>query len=124
LIGEIRKILLPFYDIKMHRMSVKSRPALVIAKADKEDYVVLPVSRVTRQENRDPVYDIPVDPQAFPLLGLTACSYVRTHKQTIAHIREISDKIGDMKTDYEELYLSILQKREEFSAEITRQAIE
>lgn len=124
MIGEIRKTFLPFYDLKNRRMSIKSRPALVIAKADNEDYVVLPVSRVTRQENRDPAYDIPVDPKVYPMLGLTAYSYVRAHKQTTVHVGEIGDKLGDMKTDCQELYLTILEIREAFSNEITRQAMD
>ena len=39
----------PFYDLKIHQMSYKARPALVLAKADAEDYVILPVSSVLIQ---------------------------------------------------------------------------
>lgn len=124
MIGEIRKTFLPFYDTNNHKMSVKCRPALVIAQSDNDDYVVLPVSRITRQANRDMNYDIPVNPQLYPALGLSCFSYVRTHKQTTVHMGEVGDKIGDMKADYEDLYLFILEKREEFSTEITRQAID
>ena len=122
MIGEIRKTLTPFYNKKTHRNDFKSRPALVIAKADSEDYVILPVSRVTKAENRDPVYDIPVDPAIYPDLNLTSMSYIRTHKQTIAHTAELGDKIGDLKNNYPDLYDNVLAKREAFSVEISRQA--
>lgn len=123
MIGEIRKTMLPFYDTRARRMSIKSRPALIIAKADTDDYVALPVSRITKQENRDSKYDVEVDPQIYSMLNLTSVSYVRTHKQTIVNASNMGSMIGDMKGNYDELYLHILELREEFSAEITNQAI-
>ena len=124
MIGEIRKALTPFYDLRAQRMSFKSRPALLIAKADDFDYVALPVSRITRRENLDPTYDIEIDPVAYPNLNLRALSYVITHKQTIVNAQEIGDLISNMKEEYPDLYLSILEKREELSGEISKQALE
>lgn len=124
MIGEIRKTLTPYYDRKLRQMKIKSRPGLVIASADAGDYVVLPVSKVSDQRRIDPDYDIRVDPAAYPKLNLLCVSYVRTHKQTTIHCAEIGDKISDMRSEYEDLYLAILEKREEFSKEITRQALE
>lgn len=124
MIGEIRKAFTPYYNATTKRVDIKSRPALLIAKADADDYVVLPVSRVSKQNNRHPDYDIQVDPAVYPELHLNAVSYVRTHKQTVIHKAEIGDMIGDMKGNYEELFLEILAKREEFSKEITDQAID
>lgn len=123
MIGEIRKARTPFYDFGTQSMSFKSRPALVIAKADDFDYVALPVSRITRRENLNPTYDIKIDPVAYPNLNLRAISYVRTHKQTIVNARDIGDLISDMEEEYPNLYLSILEKREEFSKEISEQAL-
>ena len=111
MIGEIRKIITSFYDLKNNKMSFKSRPALIIAKADKKDYVVLE-------------YDIEIEPTKYPKLNLQKISYVRTHKQTIINTAEIGDFIGDMKNNYEELFLEILKKREKFSKSITNQALE
>ena len=122
-IGEIRKTLTPFYDSKQKKMSIKSRPALIIAQADTDDYVVLPVSRITRQSNRDATYDIKIDPVDYPLLNLNAVSYIRTHKQTVIHQAEIGDLIGELKSNYEDLYLLILERRENFSEEITNQSL-
>lgn len=123
MIGEIRKTITPFWDVKCNKMSYKSRPALIIAKADTDDYVVLPVSRITKKNNLDVKYDVEVDPAIYPMSNLTNISYVRTHKQTIINASQIADCIGDIKGNYEELYLSILEKREEFSTDITDQAL-
>ncbi len=122
--GEIRWSLIQFYDIVHHRISFKRRPALFIAKADKDDYVVLPVSRITRSHNIDPVYDIRIDPADYPKLKLPSVSYVRTHKQIIVHAAEMGDLISNMKKEYPDLYLHILVMREEFSKEITSQALD
>lgn len=124
MIGEIRKAYTPYYNAAAKRVDIKSRPALIIAQADANDFVVLPVSRISKQNNRHPDYDIQVDPAVYPELHLNAVSYVRTHKQTVIHKAEIGDMIGDMKGNYEELFFEILAKREEFSKEITDQAID
>lgn len=124
MIGEIRKALTPFYDLRAQRMSFKSRPALLIAKADDFDYVALPVSSITRRENLNPTYDIEIDPAAYPNLNLRAVSYARTHKQTIVNAREIGGLISNMAKEYPDLYLSILEKREEFSKEVSKQALD
>ena len=123
MIGEIRKIITPYYDMALGKKSFKSRPALIIAQADAGDYVVLPVSRVTRRENLHLIYDVEVDPAEYQELNLKDISYVRTHKQTIVHESEILSVYGDMKKHYAELYLEVLTKREKFSAEITSQAL-
>lgn len=123
MIGEIRKILTLYYDKTTKRQQIKSRPGLVIAAADSGDYVVLPISKVSDSRRIDPEYDIRVDPAVYTNLNLTCISYVRTHKQTTAHFANIGDKISDMRSEYEGLYLDILAKREEFSNEITRQAM-
>lgn len=123
IIGEIRKTITPFYDKIQGKMSTKSRPALIIAQADTDDFVVLPVSRITKQNNRDATYDIEINPVEYPLLNLNAVSYIRTHKQTVIHRAEIGDLIGELKLNYNDLFLQILELRERFSNEITNQAL-
>lgn len=123
MIGEIRWSLVPYYDSRAHRMKFKRRPILVIAKADVNDYVAIPVSRITAKHNLNQVYDIPIDPSVYPNAGLTSISYVRTHKQIVVNEGEIANPISDLKAAYPDLYLSILEKREQFSAEITEQAL-
>lgn len=123
MIGKICKAMTPFYDKTKHQMSYKARPALVLANADIDDYVILPVSTISVKTNINPVYDIEVDPKLYPKLNLNNVSYVRTHKQTIIHRANLGDEIGNLKLNYEELYLKILEKREEFSNSITEQAL-
>ena len=123
MIGEVWTALFPYYDVKTGKKNFKGRPVLIIAKADTGDYVTLPVSKVSRQENVDPIYDIKVDPAVYPVLGFPYVSYVRTHKQTIVHAADLCNKKSDLKSSYQELYLEILSKREQFSEEITRQAL-
>lgn len=123
MIGEIRKIFTPYYDKVSKTQKIKSRPGLVIAAADSGDYVVLPVSKVSDQRRIDPDYDIKVDPAVYPKLNLTCVSYVRSHKQTTIHCADIGDKISDMRAEYDDLYRDVIRKREEFSKEITRQAL-
>lgn len=123
MIGKIYKARTPFYNQAICQMDYKARPALVLAKADNEDYVVLPVSSISNSANIDPVYDIEVDPALYPKLNLRNTSYVRTHKQTVVHRANLRDEIGDLKSEYEDLYLEILEKREAFSNSITQQAL-
>ena len=104
-------------------MSYKIRPVLIIAKADVGDYVALPVSTISRSQNIDPVYDIKVDPSIYPRTNLRRVSYVRTHKQIIVHIGELVGVIGDLYTEYEDVYLDILEKRTIFSGKIDEQAL-
>jgi hypothetical protein len=123
LIGEIHKVLTPFFDRVKGRMAFKSRPALVLARADGEDYVVLPVSSVSRRQNLHPVYDIEIDPAIYPRLHLTKVCYVRTHKQLTVHVGEFCGWYGDVKGNYEELYLTILEKWEAFHQDAALQAL-
>ncbi|MGM9660073.1 MAG: hypothetical protein ACI3WQ_05705 [Faecousia sp.] len=123
MIGEIRKVITPFYNARMHRLDIKSRPGLIIAKADNDDFIILPVSRVTDSRRIDPEYDVRVDPGTYSGLNLNAVSYVRTHKRTVVHRAEIGDLISDMKLTYEDLYLEVITKQSQFSEEVTKQAI-
>ena len=123
MIGKLYTARTPFYDLAANHMSFKARPALVLAKADVNDYVVLPVSSISIRTNIDPVYDIELDPAQYPKLNLKHTSYVRTHKQTIVHRADLRCMICDVRAEYEDLYLAILEKREEFSNAITKQAL-
>ncbi len=124
MIGEVWTALTPYFDVTLGKKSFKGRPILIVAKADAQDYVVLPISKISRQENVDPIYDIKIEPATYPATGLSYTSYIRTHKQTIIHAGEIGSKKGELKGPYEDLFLEVLAKREQFSDEITRQAIE
>ena len=105
-------------------MGFKKRPVLLIAQADTDDYNIIPISRVTNRHNLDSVYDVMIDPAVYPNAGLAELSFARTHKQTTVHTGEIDGHISDLKSVYPDLYLYILEMREQYSAEITEQALE
>ena len=112
-----------FYDSRKQKMSFKSRPALIIGQADTTDYVILPISRVTNQNNLDTYYDVRLESIDVPLMKLTQTSYVRTHKQAVVHLGELTKEIVDFKTEYEDLYIEILSKVEEFQKDLINKAI-
>lgn len=115
-IGEIRKILTPYYDKVSHSTKFKSRPGLIIGDKNgyDNDYLVLPVSRIKQPQYIDPMYDILFITSVYPLLNLTSDSYVRTGKVTTINSTNISDKISDMKSDYPEAFIDIMAKYEAF----------
>jgi len=123
MIGEIYSFITPYFNSTLKKNSFKSRPVLIIGKANIGDYNVLPISRVTHKVNLDANFDIPIDPNIYPKLGLKSFSYVRTHKQMFAHQGELINHIGNMKVDYEDLYLAILIKLEEYNKTLISNAL-
>lgn len=123
MIGKAYISVFPFFDIKANRPSYKSRPVLIIGQADISDYVVLPISRVTNRSHLDEYYDIKLKPADVPLMNLTEISYIRTHKQTIVNEVSLTKKIVNFRQEYEELYLTILSRVEEFQKKIIENAI-
>ena len=57
MIGKAYWAIFKYYDSSAHMMAFKKRPVLIIGQADESDYVVLPISRVTRREHIDQKYD-------------------------------------------------------------------
>jgi len=125
LIGKMIIALTPYYNKVLNRMSYKGRPALIIANADDGDYVALPISTIKNERRRDKVYDIEIKPEDYPNLHLRETSYIRTHKQSIINISNISKKneLIDLKSLYKDLYIQVLRKREEFSQYINSQEL-
>lgn len=123
MIGRLYTSVFPFYDNKMHKMSYKSRPVLIVGQADQNDYAVLPVSRVTNQNNLDNYYDVLLEPADYPLANLTQKSYVRTHKQYTIHKGELVKDIVDFRNVYSDTYLDIIIKMEEFQKNLISKAI-
>lgn len=123
MIGKIYSSIFPFYDSKIGANSFKRRPVLIISGPRNNDYTVLPVSTITRKEHIDSDYDVKVEPGKYPKLNLNRTSYIRTHKQTTVHQASLSGEIGDLKTEYEELYLTVLGKLENFNKMIMDSAL-
>lgn len=114
MIGEIRKVITPYYDLRCKRMKLKSRPALILKELN-GDYVILPISRITHRENVDKEYDIFVTTANYSLLKLNNDSYIRTNKQTIVNHADVGDMISDLKVSYPELFDVIINKIEDFN---------
>jgi uncharacterized protein YifN (PemK superfamily) len=97
---------------------------LIISGPRNNDYTILPISTVTRKENLDLEFDIEINPQKYPLLNMNKICYVRTHKQTIVHRASLTTEISDMKNSYEDFYLNVLEKLEQFNNKIISDALE
>ena len=115
MIGKIYSSVTPFYDSATGTNSYKRRPVLIIAGPRNHDYTVLTVSTIPHKENMDPDYDVKVKPEDYPKLNLKKVSYIRTHKQTSVHQASLVREIGDLRTEYDELYLAVLEKLEKFN---------
>ncbi len=115
MIGKIYSTVFPYYDSITQKNSFKKRPVLIIGGPRNNDYTVLPISTVTKKANLDPEYDLEINPANYPLLHLDKLSYVRVHKQTTIHKVSLTSLIGDMKNEYADLYLKVLEKLEEFN---------
>lgn len=112
-----------FYDAQTKKMSFKNRPVLIVGKADAKDYVVLPISRVTNQNNLDSNYDVPIDPAAVPLMNLKQRSYIRTHKQAVVNAGELTREIVDFKKEYLGIYTDAISKMENFQKNLVKNAL-
>lgn len=104
-------------------MEFKNRPVLIVGQADRTDYVVLPISRVTNYANLENNYDIPIEPSDVPLMNLKQRSYIRTHKQSVIHLGELTKEIVDFKKEYPDIYIDIIAKMEEFQKNMINQAL-
>ena len=123
MIGKIYSTTTPFYNRVTRQNEFKNRPVLVISGPRNNDYTVLPISTITKRENLDVDYDILLTPDKYPMLNLKKECYVRTHKQTVFHRANFTKEIGNMKTNYSELYIDILEKVEEFNKKIMDDAL-
>ena len=112
-----------FYDILSNKMAFKKRPVLIIGKADARDYIVLPISRVTRKEFLHPRYDFEIKAKDFPKLSLKDTSYVRTHKQTVLNKGELQNCIVDFKEEYEDAYIEIMTLVVEFQKNLISKSL-
>lgn len=124
MIGKIYITLVPYYDRQVHKIKFKNRPMLVIGNADSEDYIVLPISSVSIPKNRDPDFDVEVNPNNYIKLKLTKISFVRTHKSTTMHQASLVKEIADLKTEYPNLFFEIMCKFNQFSNQIVNKYIE
>lgn len=118
MIGKAYVSTFQFYNNRTHRMEFKNRPVLIVGKADATDYVILPISRVPNCTNLDSDYDIKIEPQDVPLMNLKQTSYIRTHKQAVVNAGELTKEIVDFKSEYQDKYINVIVKMEEFQKKI------
>ena len=123
MVGKIYKSIMPFYDSKAQKNLFKSRPVLIIGDIRNGDYTVLPISKVSKKQYLDSVYDIEVKMSNYPKLNLIFDSYIRVHKQTTVHKTSLRDEIANLRQEYEDLYLSVLELLEQRNAELLDNAI-
>ncbi|MEZ3447061.1 MAG: hypothetical protein K1W30_18375 [Lachnospiraceae bacterium] len=123
MIGKAYVSTFQFYNNHTHKMEFKNRPILIVGQADSTDYVVLPISRVTNFANLDNNYDVPIEPSDVPLMNLKQRSYVRTHKQCVIHLGELTKEIVDFKNEYPDIYINIIAKMEAFQKHLIDNAL-
>jgi len=119
MIGKIIISYFQYYNAQQSRMRFKKRPMLIIGNADIEDYVALPISKISDQTRIDGIYDIKVESASYPNVSLNeAISYIRTHKQVIINKASIQTQIANLKTLYPDLFLNVMEKVEQFQKEM------
>lgn len=123
MIGKAYWAIFKYYDSSAHRMAFKKRPVLIIGKADESDYIVLPISRVTRQEHIDQRYDFEMQVTDYPKLSLKNTSYIRTHKQSVANIGELANQIADFKNEYPDAFVEVNALVKEFQKKLIDEAL-
>lgn len=125
MVGKIYKIITPYYDRQVGGMRFKSRPGLIVSNPNGYDldYIVLPVSRIKQKQYIDPKYDVKIEKNKYPLLNLNEDSYIRAGKQTNVNRSSIGDMISDMKSNYEDKYLDVLDIMQEFNKDLVDKAI-
>lgn len=120
--GKVYLFSMQFYDVKSGMMAFKARPALIIYGPRNNDYTVLPVSTIKNPKDRDPDYDLRIDPRDYPNLSFNDVCYIRTHKQTPVHRSSKYKLIGDLKKEYPQKYQEVVALMEKFEQEIKQKA--
>lgn len=118
-VGCIYVVAFRYYDIRSDSIKAKKRPFLIIKEevgGHPRDLTCLPVSKVTRENRRDSVYDIQVNREDYPDLNLNSeNSFIRCHKiQTINEKDLISKICSNFENEYPCLYESIKLKVKDY----------
>ncbi|RKL68124.1 hypothetical protein CR203_06450 [Salipaludibacillus neizhouensis] len=93
-VGNIVKALEKFYNTRTGSMDVKARPVLIIGCEDtfhnplNIDYEILPFSEICSFKP-DINYDIHIDSNTIKLYNLTKQCYLRSHKTSWIHSKNI-----------------------------------
>ncbi|NCE63752.1 hypothetical protein D1159_03955 [Pseudoflavonifractor sp. 524-17] len=123
MIGKIYLTRVDFYNSRTGRTEQKTRPVLSVGGPNEDDYTILPISTISRRENVNYYYDIPISEQARAALSLDRECFIRMHKQMTAHRGSLIREIGDMRSDVPDLYINAIEKMEEFQNNIVEFSI-
>lgn len=123
MIGQIYTCTVEFYDSRQHKLAWKGRPILIIGGPRNNDYTVLPISTISKREYLDVDFDVEIDPQVYPALGLSRVSYVRVHKQLTVHQAKLGHFIGDLRGSNPELFESIMKKLDTWNELIQKECM-
>ena len=123
MIGKVYQSIVDYYDSKTRSTRKKVRPVLIVGGPRNNDYIVLPISTITNRANLDPVYDILIDDAERTVLNLSKECFIRAHKQMPVHQAQLIRQKGNMKDDLPELYLTALEKMEQFQRFISENAL-
>ena len=117
MIGKIYASMVEFYDVRNQKTSIKARPVLILSDMRNNDFTVLPISTISKPQNIDIEYDIELNPQIYQKINLNKVSYISTHKRVYLHQANIDKTkiLGDIKSNYPDLFLEILEKMEKFN---------
>lgn len=57
------------------------------------------------------------------MMNLIQRSYIRTHKQSVVHLGELTKEIVDFRNEYEDIYFDVISKMEEFQKNLILNAL-
>lgn len=127
-VGKLYPSYFRYKDPKTKSIKFKSRPILIIAEPTGQfdtEYIVLPVSTLSNPIFFEKEFDIQLKVCDYSKLSISRDCYVRTHKQTTMYRSNIDFHkcIGDLKTDYPEVFSLILKKLRDYENGIIEKAI-
>ena len=123
LIGKVVISRYPYYNSEKGEINFKARPMLVIGREKYTfpcDLITLPLSRVTIKQNLHSTFDIRLDDKECNTLNLNSMtSFVRVHKQTVVHSKDVSSNVvADLKGLLPQKYMFIKEAHNSFIKEL------
>ncbi|MGI1836867.1 hypothetical protein ACRPK2_05880 [Lactococcus garvieae] len=124
LIGKIKVSRMPYYDNKERKIKFKARPILIL-KCEKEfgmsDVTAVPISSISIKRNLDDSFDIEIVKRMYPALNLMKDTcYIRCGKIITINKRELAvDTVSDLKSNYPDLWQTVIDKVSEYFSDIT-----
>ena len=80
MVGKIVRCLTQYYDARLQRISIKSRPALVLKSPENDDYVVSPSANAPRRISVQPTDEAVIDAGKVSKVKLASIVDIRTDR--------------------------------------------